>query len=389
MKSYKISKGKILQMKNKEIKKTKVGFTSGACAAAAAKAAWMLYNGERVEDEVDILFPDKKRYSLKIKASGMNDKTKTATASVIKDADDDPDFTHKMLITVKISPLLARNITTRDFTADILDSAFVIRGGKGVGLVAGKGLPVPEGKWAIYPVPRKMLADNILSCKYRTNGLFLLEISVKNGEAFAKKTLSPTIGIKGGISILGTSGIVLPYSNKAHLDTVKILLNGAGKEGIRQIVLCVGGTTVKAVRKMYPEIPELGIIRVGDLINPALKFASSLGFAKITIACMPGKFLKYAEVHRNTHAHNVNQRFGGLAKFAENLGFSGRTVEKIKGSATVREIMDFIKPDAALKKMNELAGKALGNFLDWTGNSNIEVVVLDSDGKAVAGKTRI
>ena len=372
--------------KKTEIKKLRTGFTTGACASAAAKAAWLTYNGEKITDEVSIIFPDKKRRSLPVKTTEMNDKTKTATASVIKDAGDDPDVTHKALITVKISPLPARNITTRDFTADILNSAFVIRGGKGVGLVTRKGLPVPEGKWAINPVPRKMLADNILDCKYKTSGLFLLEISVKNGEKIAKRTLNSTLGVKGGISILGTSGIVVPYSNKAYLNTVKILMRGAKMEGIRHIALCTGGTTAKAVGKTYPEIPELGIIRIGDFINPALKFASSLGFDKITVACMPGKLLKYAEGHKNTHAHNVKQQFGGLAKFAESLGFSGQTVEKIRGSATVREILDFIKPDPALKMMNELAGKALGNFLNWTGSSNVEIVVFDSDGKTVARK---
>ena len=376
-------------MKGKtDMNKLRTGFTTGACASAAAKAAWMLFNGEEVCGEVSVLFPDKKSRSLKINKAEMNDKTETATASVIKDAGDDPDVTHKALITVKISHLQARKITTRDFTEDILDSAFVIRGGKGVGLVTRKGLPVPEGKWAINPVPRKMLAENILSCKYKTSGLFLLEISVKNGEGIARKTLNPILGIKGGISILGTSGIVVPYSNKAYIKTVKILLKGAKTAGIKHIALCTGGTTAKAVGKTYPGIPEIGIIRIGDFIGPALKFASSLKFDKITIACMPGKLLKYAEGHRNTHAHNVKQQFGGLAKFAENLGFSGQTVEKIRGSATVREILEFIKPDPALKMLNELAGKALANFLDWTGTSNIEVVVFDSNGKTVARRKR-
>jgi cobalt-precorrin-5B (C1)-methyltransferase len=234
-----------------------------------------------------------------------------------------------------------------------------------------------------------MLAENLLSCKYKTSGLFLLEISVKNGEKIAKRTLNPTLGVAGGISILGTSGIVVPYSNKAYINTVKILLKGAKMEGIRHIALCTGGTTAKALGKLYTEIPELGIIRIGDFINPALKSASSLGFDKITVACMPGKLLKYAEGHKNTHAHKVKQQFGGLAKFAESLGFSGQTVEKIRGSATVREILDFIKPDPALKMVNELAGKALGNFLNWTDSSNIEVVVFDSDGKTVVRKTKI
>ncbi|MFA6294495.1 MAG: cobalt-precorrin-5B (C(1))-methyltransferase, partial [Victivallales bacterium] len=147
-------------MNKTEMKKLKTGFTTGACATAAAKAAWTLFNGEEVKEEISIIFPDRKRRLLPVKTAEMNDKTKTATVSVIKDAGDDPDVTHKALITVKISPLPARNITTRDFTADILNSAFVIRGGKGVGLVTRKGLPVPEGKWAINPVPRKMLAEN-------------------------------------------------------------------------------------------------------------------------------------------------------------------------------------------------------------------------------------
>lgn len=376
-------------MNKTDIKKLKTGYTTGACAAAAAKAAWTIFNGEEVGDETDIVFPDRKKRSLPVKSAEMDERTKTAAASVIKDAGDDPDVTHKALITVKISPAPARSITTRDFTADILNAAFVIRGGKGVGLVTRRGLPVPEGKWAINPVPRKMLAENLLACKYKTSGLFLLEISVKNGEKIAKRTLNSTLGVTGGISILGTSGIVVPYSNKAYLSTVKILLKGAKMAGIRHIALCTGGTTAKAIAKIYPEIPELGIIRIGDFINPAIKFASSMEFEKITIACMPGKLLKYAEGHKNTHAHKVKQEFGGLAKFAESLGFSGQTVQKIRGSATVREILDFIKPDPALKMMNELAGKALGNFFDWTGSSNMEVIVFDTSGKTVVKKTKI
>jgi len=375
------------ETKKTDAKKLRTGFTTGACAAAAAKAAWMLYNGEQVGDEVSVIFPDRKRHFFKLESAEMDEEYRTARVSIVKDAGDDPDVTDNALITIKIAPIPARKISRNDFTEDILDSSFVLRGGKGVGLVTRKGLPVPEGKWAINPVPRKMIAENIASCKFKTTGLFLLEISVKNGERLARKTLNPTLGIKGGISILGTSGIVVPYSNKAYLKTVEILLDGAQMQGIKHIALCTGGTTAKAIGKIYPEIPEQGIIRIGDFINPAIKHASSLKFDKITVACMPGKLVKYAEGHRNTHAHNVKQQFGGLAKFAEQLGFTGETVARIKGSSTVREILNFIKPDPALAMMNELAGKALGNFFNWTGFSNIEVVVFDTDGKTVARRS--
>jgi len=372
-----------------EIRKLRTGFTTGTCATAAAKAAWMLYNGEKVEDEISVTFPDRKHRFIKLESAEMDEENRTARVSIIKDAGDDPDVTDNAHITVKIAPIAARKISGSDFTEDILASSFVIRGGKGVGLVTRKGLPVPEGKWAINPVPRKMIAGNIAACKFKTTGLFLLEISVKNGEKIAKKTLNPTLGIKGGLSILGTSGIVVPYSNKAYLKTVTILLDGAKMQKISHIALCTGGTTAKAIGKMYPEIPDQGIIRIGDFINPAIKHASSLGFEKITVACMPGKLLKYAEGHKNTHAHNVKQQFGGLAKFAEQLGFTGKTVERIRGSATVREILNFIKPDPALQMMNELAGKALGNFFNWTGFSNIEVAVFDTDGKTVTRKSNL
>ncbi|HBC88933.1 MAG TPA: cobalamin biosynthesis protein CbiD [Lentisphaeria bacterium] len=375
--------------KKTETRKLRTGFTTGACATAAAKAAWILYNGEKVKDEVSITFPDRKHRSIKLESTEFDEGNRIARASVIKDAGDDPDVTDNVLITVKITPIPAKKISGSDFTEDILDCSFVIRGGKGVGLVTRQGLPVPEGKWAINPVPRKMISENISSCDFKAAGLFLLEISVRNGERIAKKTLNPTLGIKGGISILGTSGIVVPYSNKAYLKTVKILLNGAKMQRVRHIALCTGGTTAKSIRKMYPDIPEQGIIRIGDFINPSIKHASSLGFEKITVACMPGKLLKYAEGHRNTHAHNVKQQMGGLAKFAEDLGFSGETISRIKGSSTVREILNFIKPDPALQMMNQLAGKALGNFFSWTGSSNIELVVFDTDGKTVTKRSSL
>ncbi len=371
------------------IRKLKTGYTTGACAAAAAKAAWLLYNGEKSVDEVKIIFPDKKFHHLKIESFEFNEEERIARATVVKDAGDDPDVTDNAHISVKITPIPARKIEGSDFTEDILESSFIIRGGKGVGIVTRQGLPVPEGKWAINPVPRKMIMENLASCKFDTVGLFLLEISVRGGERLAKKTLNPTLGIKGGISILGTSGIVVPYSNKAYLKTIKILLNGAKLHGVRHVALCTGGTTAKAISRMYPTIPEQGIIRIGDFINPAIKHASSLKFDKITVACMPGKLVKYAEGHKNTHAHNVKQQFGGLAKFAEDLGFSGETVNRIRSSSTVREILNFIKPDPALQMMNDMAGKALRNFFNWTGSSNIEVVVFDANGRKVTEKKHL
>jgi cobalt-precorrin-5B (C1)-methyltransferase len=370
---------------NNQIKNLRTGFTTGACAAAGAKAAWLLYNGKKNHDNINIIFPDKKHRCLKIDSSEM--RNGKASVSLIKDAGDDPDVTDKARITVKINPISAGEISSRDYTIDILDASFVIRGGKGVGYATKRGLPVPEGKWAINPVPLKMISGNIAECEIRRRGLFLLDISVKNGEKIARKTLNPALGIKGGISILGTSGIVVPYSNKAYIDTVKILLRGAAEYGIKHIILCTGGSTARALKKTYPKIPEIAIVRIGDFINPAIKFASSLGFDKITVACMPGKLLKYAEGHKNTHAHNVAQQFSGLAKFAKKIGAADKTVNRIKNAAAVREIFDFVKPDIRAKLLDNMTEKALNNFHKWTGSQNIEIVVFDPDGKPVTTKS--
>jgi cobalt-precorrin-5B (C1)-methyltransferase len=372
-------------MENNKRKNLRTGFTTGACAAAGAKAAWLLYNGKGIHDKINIIFPDRKRRCLKIDSSET--RNGKASVSLIKDAGDDPDVTDKARITVKINSISAGEISNRDYAVDILSASFAIRGGKGVGYAARKGLPVPQGKWAINPVPLKMISENIAECEIRRHGLFLLDISVKDGEAIAKKTLNPALGIKGGISILGTSGIVVPYSNKAYIDTVKVLLRGAAEYGIKHIILCTGGSTAKALKESCPKIPEIAIVRIGDFINPAIKFASSLGFDKITVACMPGKLLKYAEGHKNTHAHNVAQQFSGLAKFAKKIGVDGKTVNRIKNAAAVREIFDFVKPDIRAKLLDNMAENALNNFRGWTGSQNIDIVVFDSDGKPVTTKS--
>lgn len=373
--------------REKDMKKLRSGFTTGACAAAAAKAALILLNGGKPGATLDVIFPDGKKRGLPLESAKLGKNGIIATAAVRKDAGDDPDVTDKALISVKISPISQIDVCSKDFTEKILGSTFVIRGGKGVGLATRKGLPIPEGKWAINPVPRKMISENIASCGYTRKGVFLLEISVKDGIKIARRTLNPTLGIVGGISILGTSGIVVPYSNKAYLDTVKILLDGARMQRLPHVALCTGGSTAKAVAKLHPRIPEHGIIRIGDFIGPTLKHAASLGFKTITVACMPGKLLKFAEGHRNTHAHNVKQQFDGLAKFAEKLCVGDRTVAGIRNSATVGEILELLDSKTASAILEGLAEKALRNFIKWTGTDHVEIIVFDSHGYVITRKS--
>ncbi len=366
-------------------KKLRKGFTTGACAAAGAKAAWMLLNGQTPPPDLDVLFKDGKRRGIKLESVGRHGAG--VSAEVIKDAGDDPDVTDKACIWVSLEESGKSEMSLCDHVIEAGGSFFILRGGAGVGLVTRKGLAAPEGKWAINPGPLKMISDNLLDCGVVRDGVFLIEISVRDGDKIAEKTLNPVLGVVGGISILGTSGIVVPSSNKAYVETIRILLRGASDAGLSHVALCTGGSTSEAVRELYPGLPEIATIRIADFIGDSLKYAAARNFEKITVACMVGKLLKYAQGHKNTHAHIVSQSFPLLAKLARSLGADDSQAEALEDSRTVSEALSHVDAEMRGMLLDSLAGKALFNFREWTGSENIEIVVFSAGREALLRKT--
>ncbi|QJA06428.1 cobalamin biosynthesis protein CbiD [Thermosulfurimonas marina] len=251
------------------------GFTTGACAAAAAKAAALALKGETPR-EVEIPFPDGRRRRLPV-AWARKTGPHTAEAAVIKDAGDDPDVTHGAEIRVCLRPGRTKGL--------------LFKAGPGVGRVTKPGLPVPPGEPAINPGPRRMIQEALAEV-FPPEGLEV-EISVPGGETLAQKTLNPRLGIIGGLSILGTTGLVKPLSAEAWLATIESCLSVARAVGLSQVVLSFGRTSEMAHQKTYG-FPEEAYILMGDYLEFTLKKTREAGFQKAVLCGQWAKLLKCA-----------------------------------------------------------------------------------------------
>jgi len=276
----------------KSLKTLRTGYTTGAVAAAASKAAVLILKGV-FSNTVEIPFPDGQRVNFKVNnmAVKCSSGTTTAIASVIKNAGDDPDVTNGIEIVAEAKIKSSEN-------------NIIIKGGKGVGIVTKPGLPVQVGEHAINPVPKQMIKkavnealEKIFSNKKK--GVEII-ISVIDGENIAKKTINPRLGIIGGISILGTTGIVKPLSSEAWKATISATMNVARAAGCEEIVISSGRTSEKAHIKKYA-LPSESYVLMGDYLKYSLLEAKIHGFKRVHICAQWAKMLKIALSSPNTH----------------------------------------------------------------------------------------
>jgi cobalt-precorrin-5B (C1)-methyltransferase len=368
-------------------KNLRSGYTTGACAAAAAKAATLvlLRKAESLSSdlcllssEVEIPFPDSSRVSFAIHGSGIKDKGHTAWASVIKDAGDDPDVTNGAEIIAEVLLLddpvghgdaaSRRSLTSWGADAETRRRGETdrfpclrIRGGKGVGVVTKPGLPVDIGEPAINPVPRKMIGEavfeaisevsNMSSGLDCSGSLLDITISVPEGEALAKKTLNARLGITGGISILGTTGTVRPISSESWTATISASMNVAKAMGYDSIVLSAGRASEKAHIKKYA-FPDESYVMMGDYLEFALLDAVSHGFSVIHLCAQWAKMLKIAMATPQTHVRHGAIAIKKAVDFLHSLGIE--TLEGLEFN-TAREIFDFIKTSCIIRRPSLLS----------------------------------
>ena len=312
---------------SRDRRKLRSGFTTGACAAAAAKAAALLLFTGKEPHTVEIPFPDGRRFRFTPHRFCLE--KGRAVASVIKDAGDDPDVTNGAEIATAISML-----GPEDKNHDLVLSA-----GEGVGTVTKPGLPVAVGEAAINPVPRRMIREavteamDIAGCR---TGL-RITVSVIGGEELAAKTLNRRLGIVGGLSILGTTGIVRPVSAKAWTATITASMRVARAAGLDEVVLSTGRTSERAVQELL-SLPEEAYAMMGDYLEFSLREAASQGFAKIHLAAMWGKICKAALRIPQTHVRHGVLTPEELVDFLLENGVDTATVQKLRGANTAREI---------------------------------------------------
>lgn len=313
-----------MAMAAKKEKGTRTGYTTGACSAAAARAAVSGLISGKVPEQIESLLPNGQRVIFAV-TEAYADKSK-AHAVVIKDAGDDPDCTNQAHLTVDV-----------DYLPEQIGE-IMLCGGKGVGTITMRGLGLEVGSAAINPVPRKNIIDNIreVADELLTRQGLKVTISVPGGEEMAKKTLNERLGIVGGISILGTTGIVHPYSTAAFRASVVQGVEVAANQGLDTVVLTTGGRTEKFTFKELPYLEKASFVQMGDFLTPALDAAERVGIKNIVIGGMVGKLTKIAQGEKITHARRNPVNTQLLADIAISIGAEKSVCDDIAANETAR-----------------------------------------------------
>jgi cobalt-precorrin-5B (C1)-methyltransferase len=230
-----------------------------------------------------------------------------------------------------------------------------------------------------------MILDNLAFAGFgREPGCRRLIISVERGEELAQKTLNPVLGIAGGISILGTSGLVIPCSNAAWLATIQVLLRGAAALGLKRAALVTGGRTHRWTKDFTGDLPETAIIRIGDFIHEAVTGCREHGFHRVTVGCMAGKLAKYALGIRYTHAHRTALSLADLAALLDKSGLPPAVTTPAAGCRSVREYLSILTPAERESVIRKLHRQALKTFTAWAPEIDFQLLVFDFDGERLA-----
>ena len=356
-------------------KRLREGFTTGSAATAGAKAALLFLSGKKRLNKVNIPLPVGGRLSVpvaQIERIGQG-----ARVTIIKDAGDDPDVTHK-----------AKIRATVNFVQSKAGEDIIIKGGKGVGKVTRPGLPIPVGEPAINPAPRRQIREAVREglTESGLRGTVSVTIDVVNGEKIAKKTLNPRLGIVGGISILGTRGTVKPFSNKAYRETITASMDVAKAGGLNVIALSTGGKSEGFLKRQHPELSEVAFIQVADFFSFSLQEAVKRGFQDIFYACFFGKIIKMAQGHPYTHAKDSRIDFDLLAQWCGSLGMDEEKTRIIMKANTGREARGVIRGDVNGEIIfNDIVKKAILSARTFAGPlPNITYYLFDFDGELLA-----
>ena len=353
----------------------RTGFTTGACSAAAARAATLGLLDSQVPESVVCRLPNGSEVSFAVTDGYVEEMAGLAHAVIIKDAGDDPDATHgaHMTADVRILPHRAGEV--------------VLKGGFGVGVVTKDGLGLEVGGPAINPVPRRNIIDNV-----RAAGGELLDhdglevtISVPGGDEMAKKTLNARLGILGGISILGTTGIVRPYSTAAFRASVVQAVDVAAKQGQTSLIFTTGGRTEKFAMRQLPELDESCFVQMGDFVKAAFTSAIKREVPNVYVGAMVGKLTKMCQGLAVTHAWKAEVDRDILAESAQEVGAPADLVEEIRAAETARFAAEKLANlGLTVAFHQQLAKKAIRSLTRcYPGPYTLTILVCDFEGRFI------
>lgn len=348
------------------------GWTTGACATAATKAALTALLTGDFPDPVTITLPKGETPSFPLAREELGDGW--AMAGIVKDAGDDPDVTHgaTVIATIRRAPS---------------GSGVVFKAGAGVGTVTKPGLPLPVGEPAINPVPRRMMTE-VVEALAASGGRgctdIEIEISIPDGEALAAKTWNPRLGIVGGLSILGTTGVVHPFSCSAWIHSIHRGIDVAAATGLSHVAACTGSTSEAAVARLH-DLPEIAFLDMGDFAGGLLKYLRAHPLPKLTLAGGFGKFTKLAQGHLDLHSGRSQVDFEWLADRIAELGGDADLVQAARTANTANEVLSKAR-EAGLplaERVARGAAETARGVLD-AAPVTLEVLVIDRAGEILA-----
>jgi len=354
--------------------KLKTGYTTGSSATAAAKAALSsIINQQKIED-IDILLP--KRSFIRIPIHYCEFEFNRAKCSVIKNGGDDPDVTHGAEIIVELSFIDKVN-------------EIEIDGGEGVGIVTKPGLGLEINKPAINPVPKKMIIENLraIGGKILEDKGFRVVISVPKGRELAPKTDNPRLGIKNGISILGTSGIVIPFSTASYAASIRQNLDVVVAMGNNTVVLTTGGRSEDYAKKII-DLPEHCFVQMGDFSGYTIQQCNKKNIKKAYVVGFIGKLAKMAAGVKQTHVKGSKVDMNFLAELAKKANADEKVIENIKKANTARHVSEIIQENDIKGFFELICSETYKHMRKHSeGKVPIDVILFDFDGNILARKS--
>ena len=347
------------------------GWTTGACATAATRAAYEALVTGRFPDPVEIALPSGSRVAFTLANSELLPEG-VARAGVVKDAGDDPDVTHGALVRSTVSRGPA-------------GSGVVFRAGEGVGTVTKPGLPIPPGQPAINPVPREMMRQAIREVveRFGGSGDVVVEISVPGGQDLAAKTMNGRLGIVGGLSILGTTGIVVPFSCAAWIHSIHRAIDVAVATGVDHVAGATGSTSEAAVQRLHG-LPEGALIEMGDFVGGMLKYLRRHPVRRVTIAGGFAKMTKLGQGLLDLHSGKGQVDRAWLANLLREANAPADLVERCReANSALQVLQEAERRGVAVGALVARAARKTAHDVLEGSEIEIDTVVFDREGRLV------
>lgn len=361
----------------KNHKKLRYGYTTGSCAAAASKAAAaMLLSGKEIS-YVELHTP--KGIDLRLEVLDISREGNTVSCAIQKDGGDDPDVTNGILIYAKVS---------RE-PAD--EAQIIIDGGVGVGRVTKPGLEQPVGAAAINKVPRQMIRENLEAVceQYHYHGKLSVVISIPSGVELAAKTFNPRLGIVGGISVLGTSGIVEPMSEQALIDTIRVEMRQKLANGMEYLLVVPGNYGIDFLDQYGHGLQLEDAVKCSNFVGEALDAAVEFGAKGVLLVGHIGKFVKLAGGIMNTHSHNADARMELLTVHAALLGAPVELLQKMMECVTTDDALKYLKEADLMEPVMERIMEKMEFYVNQRAQHQLELgVITFSNVFGILGQTK-